>query len=130
MNMWAIALSSFFGAVLSALGMGGGGILIIYLTAYAGMDQLGAQGINLLFFIPVALVALFFHARAGLVRWRIVPACVLLGLAGVYCGTKLAMFVGSELLSKLFGGFLLVIGIRELFAGPKKEKEAKKDKFF
>ena len=48
------ALSWLFGAlsgVIGALGMGGGGVLIIFLSAFAGLDQLKAQGINLLFFL-------------------------------------------------------------------------------
>lgn len=122
MNWILIFAVSFFGAALSALGMGGGGILLIYLTVYAGMDQLAAQGINLVFFIPVAVVALVVHMRNGLVKWRIVLPCVLLGLPGVWLGTRLAEYAGPELLSKLFGGFLLIIGLREIFSSlsPKK----------
>ena len=116
-------LAAFAGAALSALGMGGGGILILYLTLVAGMDQLAAQGINLVFFLPVAAVALLFHAKNKLVKWRVVLPCVALGLPGVWLGAKLAEYCGSELLSKLFGGFLLVIGIKELFS----KKTAKKN---
>lgn len=116
MNWIFVALVSFFGALLSSLGMGGGGILLIYLTACADMDQLSAQGVNLVFFVPVALVAIAFHAKNKLVRWKIVLPCILLGLIGVYFGAKLANFIGSQGLSKLFAVFLLIIGIRELTA--------------
>lgn len=120
--VWA-GLASFFGAVISALGMGGGGILLIYLTVYLGMSQLEAQGINLVFFLPVATVALLIHARHKLICWKLVLPFVALGLPGVWLGAKLAQYMGSELLSKLFGGFLLIIGLRELFAkAPKEEK--------
>ena len=121
-----IFLASFLGAVLSALGMGGGGILLIYLTAYAGVEQLAAQGINLVFFLPVAVVALCIHYKNGLIWWRIVWPCTLLGLLGVYGGAKLAMLLGSPILSKLFGGFLVIIGVRELLMKPKKEGEKKR----
>jgi uncharacterized membrane protein YfcA len=107
--------------VLSALGMGGGGILLIYLTVYAGVDQLTAQGVNLVFFIPVALVALNIHAKNKLIRWKIVWPCVLLGLLGVWGGAQLAMYIGSQTLSRLFGGFLLIIGVREFFVKPEKK---------
>ncbi len=118
--VWAV-LASFFGAVISALGMGGGGILLIYLTVYLGMSQLEAQGINLVFFLPVAAVALCVHAKHKLIRWKMVLPFVALGLPGVWLGAWLAQKVGSELLSKLFGGFLLIIGIRELsFKAPDK----------
>ena len=88
MNWILIALASFFGAVLSALGMGGGGILLIYLTAYVGMQQQTAQGINLVFFIPVAIVAVCIHAKHKLLRWKVVLPCILVGLAGVWLGSR------------------------------------------
>ena len=118
MNWLGIALASFFGAVLSALGMGGGGILLIYLTAYAGMAQQAAQGVNLVFFIPVATVAIVIHAKNKLICWRVVLPCVVVGLAGVWLGARLALGMDSALLGKLFGGFLLIIGIRELLVKP------------
>lgn len=118
MSWLLIAFTSFFGAVLSALGMGGGGILLIYLTAYAGMRQQAAQGVNLLFFIPVAIVALCIHAKNRLIRWRVVWPCVLVGLAGVWVGARIALAMDPTLLGKLFGGFLLIIGVRELLAKP------------
>jgi uncharacterized membrane protein YfcA len=110
------AAASFLGALLSALGMGGGSVLILYLTMAAGMAQLEAQGINLVFFLPVAAVALFFHRRNGLVRWRLALPFGIFGCAGVYFGQRLALLAGSGLLGRLFGGFLLVIGLRELFS--------------
>jgi len=113
--LWALA-ASFFGAVIGALGMGGGSVLIIYLTVYLGLEQLKAQGINLVFFLPVAAVALIFHHKHRLIKWRVALPCSAIGLVGVYFGTRLAMYAGSSLLGKLFGGFLLIIGLRELFA--------------
>lgn len=123
---WLFNLAlSFFCAALSALGMGGGGILLIYLVAYAGLDQRSAQGINLVFFIPVAIVAILIHWKKGLIRWRVTLRCVLLGICGVYFGYKLAMLLESEVLSRLFGGFLLVIGMRELLSKPKETDQKK-----
>jgi len=113
--IWAVA-ASFFGAVIGSLGMGGGSVLIIYLTVYLGFEQLKAQGINLIFFLPVAALALIFHQKHNLIRWKVALPCSAIGLVGVYFGTRLAMHVGSSLLGKLFGGFLLIIGLRELFA--------------
>lgn len=115
MNWIFIIIVSFFGAALSALGMGGGGILLIYLTVYAGVDQLAAQGLNLVFFIPVAVVALIIHMKNKLVKWSIVLPGVLLGLPGVWLGARLAAYFGSEVLQKIFAVFLIIIGIREIF---------------
>ena len=121
--MWAVA-ASFLGAVISALGMGGGGILLIYLTVYLGMSQLEAQGINLVFFLPVAAVALCIHAKNKLICWRVVLPFVALGLPGVWLGVQIAQQVGSERLSKLFGYFLLIIGLRELLARKPRENQS------
>lgn len=118
MNWIFIFAAGFLGAALSALGMGGGGILLIYLTVYAGIPQLAAQGINLMFFIPIAVVAVTIHIKNKLVKWKIVWPCVLFGLPGVFLGAWLASYIGSDILRKIFGVFLLVVGFRELF--PKK----------
>lgn len=123
MNWIGTILASFFGAVLSALGMGGGGILLIFLTIYAGIQQQTAQGINLVFYIPVAAVALFIHHKNKLICWRLVWPAVVIGAAGVWIGTRMAFYLEADVLSKLFGGMLLIIGLRELFAKPPKDKD-------
>jgi uncharacterized membrane protein YfcA len=109
-------LASFVGAALSALGMGGGGVFLIYLTAYLNMPQLQAQGMNLVFFIPVALVAIVVHMKNKLIRWKIVLPCVLAGLPGVWLGAWLAAEFQEPVLGKLLAVFLGLIGLRELFA--------------
>ena len=60
--------------VLSAFGVGGGSLLLIYLTAFAGFSQQAAQGINLLYFLPAAAAALPAHRKNGLLdRKTILP---------------------------------------------------------
>ncbi len=117
---WVIPFAAaFLGAALSALGMGGGGIFLIYLTVFLGLPQLQAQGVNLVFFIPVALVALIIHWKNGLVKWKIVLPCVLVGLPGVWAGVQAATWFSEALLGKLFAVFLAVIGFRELLPAKK-----------
>ena len=53
----ATIIAAFFAAVLGSLGMGGGGVLLIYLTVFQNMAQLDAQGMNLLFFLPIAALS-------------------------------------------------------------------------
>lgn len=112
-------LSALVGAatgVLSGFGVGGGTLLLLWLTLVQGMEQLQAGGVNLLYFSACALPALWGHLRQGLVDrqaalWSAAagaPACVL------------AAFVASSLevtlLRRLFGVFLLAVGLRELFS--------------
>ncbi len=101
--------------ICSAMGVGGGSILLLYLTAFAGCDQLSAQGINLVFFLPTALCAIIIHLKNGYVKWRSALVSVLFGIPGVFLGSYLAGAVDRELLRTLFAVFLLFIGTRELF---------------
>ncbi|MDR2655415.1 MAG: sulfite exporter TauE/SafE family protein [Oscillospiraceae bacterium] len=121
MKIFTDFLTGFASALLGALGMGGGGILLIYLTVFAGVEQLNAQGMNLIFFLPVAAVALIFHSKNKLVDWKITAFTISGGLAGVFLGKFAADFLGGEFLRKAFGLFLLVLGLKELF---KKENPA------
>ena len=68
---WDMALGFLIGAatgVISGFGIGGGSLLVLYLTAVAKMDQLSAQGINLVYFLFCAPTALWSHIRNGLVE--------------------------------------------------------------
>ena len=55
---WAALLAGLFSGIIGAMGLGGGAVLIIYLSVFTDMPQLEAQGINLIFFIPIAIAAL------------------------------------------------------------------------
>ena len=61
------ALAGAVTGVLSGFGVGGGTLLLIYMTAFAGVEQHLAQGINLLYFLPTAATALPAHIKNGYV---------------------------------------------------------------
>lgn len=116
---WSIVISILAGAA-GAMGIGGGSVFLLYLTAFAGLDQMKAQGINLVFFIPIAVIALVIHCRNHLVRWRTALLCLLAGIPAVFLGYAAANYMGSALLRKAFAIFLLLLGIKEIFGGKKK----------
>ena len=118
---WLAALAS---GLLGSMGLGGGSVLIIYLSAFVGMEQMRAQGINLVFFIPVALLSLVIHTKNKLVSWRTAALALVGGLPGVFAGYYLAQWLGSELLSKFFGGFLLLIAVRTFYQSFQRPKES------
>lgn len=119
--LWG-ALAGILSGLLGAMGMGGGGVLVIWLTLGEGMEQAPAQGINLLLFIPCAIPALLSYSRKKLIDWKILGLCVFTGLAGALLGVWLSALLEPSLLRKIFGVMLLLMGIRELFPRPKKEK--------
>lgn len=118
--IWA-AVAGILSGILGAMGMGGGGVLIIYLTLFAGIAQVTAQGINLIFFIPSALIALFFYHKKGLIAWKTAFLSAILGVAGAVLGTYASSLLQSEFLGKLFGALLLVMGTEQLFSARKKK---------
>ena len=114
------ALAGLVCGVLSCLGIGGGTALMVWMTAVQGMEQVQAQGINLLYFIPTALTALLLHAKNRLIRWKTVLWAALPGCAAAALTAWVATGLGTALLRRLFGGFLLLVGLRELFGKHKK----------
>lgn len=120
MLSWIIAL--FIGlltGILSGFGIGGGTILMIYLTAFAAFPQKIAQSINLLYFIPTAAAALILHSKHHQLKWNAVLPAALCGCATAACFSFLAMGMDLTLLRRLFGVFLLLTGISELKKKPK-----------
>lgn len=116
----------FVGAVLgflSGLGIGGGSLLILWLTLVRNVDPSAARGINLLFFIPCALIAGFFRWRQGSIPFRKICPAILSGCAAAFLFSLLGARLDTFLLKKLFGVLLIATGLRELFYRPKRKRE-------
>lgn len=102
--------------VLSGFGIGGGTMLLLWLTLVGGLSQQQAGGVNLLYFAGCALPALWGHLKNGLIDKQAVKWAVLFGLPACVAGAIAAALFDTTLLRRLFGVFLLVVGWRELFA--------------
>ena len=122
MTDWLLAaLAGAITGVLSGFGVGGGTLLLIYLTAFAGMEQTMAQGINLLYFLPAAATALPSHIKNGYIEKKTALFAIGAGLACSAIAAWVATALDVELLRKCFGVFLLYIGITELFRKTSKD---------
>ena len=116
MKDWLIAaLAGAVTGVLSGFGVGGGSLLLIYMTSFAGVPQTLAQGINLLYFLPTAATALPAHFINGYVEKKALLPAIAAGLACSALTAWIATALDVDLLRKCFGGFLILIGLRELF---------------
>lgn len=100
---------------LSGLGIGGGSLLMVYLTAMAAVEQKVAQGINLLYFLPTAAASLILHSKNRFVDWRASAFAILGGILFAALGAYLSTKLPAGLLRKCFGSFLLFVGASELF---------------
>lgn len=104
--------------VLSGFGVGGGTLLLVYMTAFAGVEQRLAQGINLLYFLPAGLLALPAHVKNGYIEKPALLPAIGAGLACAALAAWAATAMEVGLLKKLFGAFLIAVGLMELFTKP------------
>jgi len=100
---------------LSGLGIGGGSLLIVWLTAVLSLDPLTARSINLMFFIPSALIACIIRAKDGHLDLKTALSGILSGCIFALIGYRISTKLETALLKKLFGGILLLAGIKEVF---------------
>ena len=119
---WAALLAGLFSGIIGAMGLGGGAVLIIYLSLFTDMPQLKSQGINLLFFIPTAAAAVTVYAVKKQIKWKTVLKVALWGLLGAAVGIYFADLLGGKLTSKLFGGLLVIMGVIEIFGKKSSQK--------
>lgn len=117
-----LAVVGVMAGVLGGMGMGGGAILIPLLTVFFKVDQISAQAINLVAFIPMAIVSLIIHVKNKRVEkegllWIILPAS-----ACSLSGSLLALVVKGSLLKRFFGGFLIALSIMQFFSDKIAEK--------
>ena len=107
--------------VLSGFGIGGGSLLMVWMTAVLSMEQKTAQGINLLYFLPTAACALIFHVKNRCVCWKAVIPAAVAGCFAAAGGAILAQRMDMGLLQKLLGGFLVLVGLEEVFLKGRKK---------
>ena len=106
---------------LSGLGIGGGSLLMLWLTAVVAMPQEEARAVNLLFFLPAALICSLFRRKQGKLEKNAVLPAALTGCIAAGICAFLAPKLNTGLLRKLFGGFLILVGLEEvLLKGRKK----------
>ena len=120
MNIGAL-LAGLFSGIIGGLGFGGGAVLMIYLTVFKDVEQLRAQGINLLFFIPIATIALVIYTFKKQINWRKVLPLAIGGVVGAIGGFFITGFIGGKLIAKLFGAFLIILGLKEIFCKAKND---------
>jgi len=120
----SLAVSLIVGTVLgflSGLGIGGGSLLILWLTMALHMEQAAARTVNLLFFLPAALVACYFRRKQGMLDVKKLLPAILAGCIGALLGTRFGAVLDTSLLKKGFGILLIATGLRELLWKQKKK---------
>ncbi len=104
---------------LAGLGIGGGSLLVLWLTLVAGMEHPYARILNLMFFIPSAVITCLFRWKQGVLDFKKVLPAIVAGCVAAALASWGSRYLEIGMLKKLFGGLLLFTGIRELFYKPK-----------
>ena len=123
--IWVMIIGILSG-MISGMGIGGGTILIPALLFLQDMTQQQAQGINLIYFVPTAVIAIVTHMKNKNMELQVIKPITFVGLLGAAAGAFLAVKMDASLLRKFFGGFLLLMGISELYKSKSKKTEGRK----
>ena len=127
LSLTTAALVALFIAVLSGLGVGSGGLFVIWLTAAYGVSSTQARGMNLLFFVFSASAALLFHYLMGRIDLKFVFKLSLFAVMGTLIGTFVGKYLSPALLRRLFGIFLIISGAYSFISQLNKKKRVQSE---
>lgn len=116
-----IYIASFFSGIFASLGIGGGVVLLLYLTTFLQVAQKEAGLLNLIFFVPIAILSLILHIKNKLIEVEVIFPCIVGGIFGIALGIFLNTSISNEFLSKVFGVFLVIFGLKLLFTKADKD---------
>ena len=119
-------LITFLLAALSGMGVGGGGLFVIYLSLFTNTPQLTAQGMNLLFFLLSSGASVTIHLRHRTICYSAVFVMASFGIVGALFGASISAHLPAHLLRQIFGGMLVVSGILALLQKEEKEEREKR----
>lgn len=122
MDQFLLLAAGLGSGIAASMGFGGGFLLLLYLSFFTSLSTSESSLLNLLFFLPIALLSVLLHAKHRLIEKPVVARAVWSGIVGVALGFLVLPFLPQALLSKLFGALTLLVGLRELCTKPKKEE--------
>ncbi len=110
-------------ATLSGMGVGGGGLLVIYLTLFEGTEQIIAQGTNLCFFIIAAIASTIYNVQKKKIVWKTTIILSITGILGAVVGVWIAGVIDPSILKKIFGILLILGGFSSFISLFSKKKQ-------
>ncbi len=124
-------IAGFLAGMCASMGLGGGLILILYLSIFTEKNQVQSGGINLVFFVLIATFTLIIRSKSKVekeknpIKWKKILPAILAGVLGSFIGSFLTTYIDKGIISKLFALFIFIVGIKELFSSYKKDNPPK-----
>ncbi len=125
MHMLIVIAAAFLIAMLSGMGVGSGGLLVVFLTVFADIPQIRAQGINLAFFLFSSGASMLWHVQKRRLSFPVIALTAAAGLLGAIPGTYAALLLPELLVRRLFGAMLVISGTVSLLRGKNRSKKRK-----
>ena len=109
-----IFLIALLGGIFGGMGMGGGTLLIPMLSIFLGFHQKYCQGLNLIAFIPMCIVALIIHKKNNLLNTKGSVLIIIFGIVSCIASSIIAQKINNNTLKIAFGVFLVTLSIIQL----------------
>ena len=107
-----VAFGVVTGAASGLLGVGGGTLMVPFLTLAAGMSQHSAEATSLLVVLPTAIVGSLVLRRRGIGDLGVALRFGALGAVGGILGARRALALPGHVLRIVFACFLLLVSVR------------------
>jgi uncharacterized membrane protein YfcA len=107
-----VAFGVVTGAASGLLGVGGGTLMVPFLTLAAGMSQHSAEATSLLVVLPTAIVGSLVLRQRGVGDLGLALRFGALGALGGVLGALLALALPGHVLRIVFACFLLLVSVR------------------
>lgn len=107
---------------LAGMGVGGGSLLLLWLTQVTMLNQQQARIINLLFFLPAAAISTLFRRKHNKIAKYPAMVASIAGCGAAVVFSFISKTIDITLLRKMLGGLLILTGIREIFYRPRKAR--------
>jgi len=112
-----IAFGVLAGVASGLLGVGGGTLIVPFLTLAVGLTQHGAEATSLLVILPTAIVGSLTLRRKGVGNLAIALRFGLIGAIGAFAGAKLALALPASTLKIVFAVFVGLVGLKLAYDG-------------
>lgn len=100
--------------IIAGMGLGGGTLLIPLLTIFMSVSQHLAQGINLIVFVPMAIIVSVIYIKNKLINFKYYFVIAIPAVIVAFVGALVSFQVSKQLLKIVFGCFVGVIGLVQL----------------
>jgi len=112
-NKFKVISFGFFAGILSGLlGIGGGIVLVPLMVGYLGVSQHMAHGTSLAVIVPTALSASIVYGFNGNANFMPALNLAVGSIIGATLSAKGMKKISPDHLKKIFGFFLVLVGIR------------------